>query len=311
MINSVSSKEFENRLKWTLTQKIDHAFGTIDQFYNHHNGKVYVAFSGGKDSTVLLWLTRKLFPDVVGVFSDTGLEFPEIRNFVKLQDNIVWVKPAINFREVINSIGFPVVSKMQAQYIEQYRNGSEYIKKLRWYGKEYNGIVNYKISDSWKFMINAPFKISDKCCDIMKKKPMILYEKESGNYAIIGNMATESIQRKKQYLQHGCNIFNKKNSSSRPLSFFYDTEIWQIIKKYKLKYSSIYDMGYNRTGCMFCLFGVHLESPNRFQLMAKTHPKQYDYCMNKLGVKEVMQYMKLSITPVKCLFPPSRQILMK
>jgi 3'-phosphoadenosine 5'-phosphosulfate sulfotransferase (PAPS reductase)/FAD synthetase len=296
----IESKEFERRLKWTLNQKIDHALGTIDQFYNYHNGKVYVAFSGGKDSTVLLWLVRKIFPEVVGVFSDTGLEFPEIRDFVKLQDNIVWVKPKMNFRKVIEDVGFPVVSKMQAQYIEQYRNGSEHMKKLRWNGKEYNGTVNYKISDDWKFLINAPFKISDKCCSIMKKNPMILYEKESGNHAIIGIMATESIQRKKQYLQDGCNIFEKKHSSSRPLSFFFDTEIWQIINQYKLHYSSIYDLGYKRTGCMFCMFGIHLESPNRFQLMAKTHPKQYDYCMNKLGIKDIMKYMKQPIFPINC-----------
>lgn len=295
----ISSKDYKDRLKWSLLQKIDHALGTIDQFYNYHNGKVYVAFSGGKDSTVLLWLVRKIFPDIVGVFSDTGLEFPEIRDFVKKNKNIIWVKPEMSFKKVIDEYGYPVISKMQAQYIEQYRNGSEHMKKLRMYGKKYNGVINYKISDSWKYMINAPFKISDKCCEIMKKKPMQKYEKENGNYPIIGIMATESIQRKKQYLQDGCNIFDKKKSSSRPLSFFYDHEIWEIIKKYNIPYSSIYNMGYKRTGCMFCMFGVHLESPNRFQLMAKTHPKQYNYCMEKLGIKNVLKFMKQHYSDIK------------
>lgn len=44
---------------------------------------VYVSFSGGKDSTVLLDLVRKLYPSIVAVFVDTGLEYPEIREFVK------------------------------------------------------------------------------------------------------------------------------------------------------------------------------------------------------------------------------------
>lgn len=49
---------------------------------------VYVSFSGGKDSTVLLDIVRKLYPDVLAVYVDTGLEYPEIREFVKSFDNI-------------------------------------------------------------------------------------------------------------------------------------------------------------------------------------------------------------------------------
>ena len=38
--------------------------------------------------------------------------------------------------------------------------------------------------------------------------------------------------------------------------------------------------GCSRTGCMFCGYGCHLEkSPNRFEKMKVTHPKQYDYIM--------------------------------
>lgn len=43
---------------------------------------------------------------------------------------------------------------------------------------------------------------------------------------------------------------------------------------------------------MFCGFGVHLEKgENRFQRMALTHPKQYDYCINRLGLGEVLDYI--------------------
>jgi len=72
---------------------------------------VYVSFSGGKDSTVLLDLVRQEYPNVVAVFVDTGLEFPEIRQFVKLFDNVEWIKPKMTFRQVIEKYGYPFISK--------------------------------------------------------------------------------------------------------------------------------------------------------------------------------------------------------
>ena len=72
---------------------------------------VYVSFSGGKDSTVLLTLARQEYPDMKAVFVDTGLEYPEIREFVKTWDNVEWLRPKMNFRQVIEKYGYPMISK--------------------------------------------------------------------------------------------------------------------------------------------------------------------------------------------------------
>jgi len=72
---------------------------------------VYVSFSGGKDSTVLLHLVREEYPNVKAVFVDTGLEYPEIRQFVKTFDNVDWIKPKMNFKAVIQKYGYPFISK--------------------------------------------------------------------------------------------------------------------------------------------------------------------------------------------------------
>ena len=56
--------------------------------------------------------------------------------------------------------------------------------------------------------------------------------------------------------------------------------------------------GAKRTGCMFCMFGVHLEKqPNRFQRMALTHPKQYAFCIHKLGCGAVLDFLGIPYCP--------------
>jgi len=78
---------------WSLERKIQVTQTRIIDWYQTWDGAVYVSFSGGKDSTVLLDLVRRIYPDVPAVFCDTGLEYPEIRDFVKTKDNVEWIKP--------------------------------------------------------------------------------------------------------------------------------------------------------------------------------------------------------------------------
>ena len=88
-----------------LERKVLITQSRILEWYNYWNGQVYVSFSGGKDSTVLLHIVRNLFPDVEAVFVDTGLEYPELRAFVKTFDNVTCLKPKMNFRQVIDTYG--------------------------------------------------------------------------------------------------------------------------------------------------------------------------------------------------------------
>ena len=111
---------------WELTQKqllpLDIKIRMTEQiiidWYNHYCGDVYVSFSGGKDSTVLLDICRNLFPNIEAVFVDTGLEYPEIREFVKTKKNVTRLHPVkwnrhtrkyerTNFRNVIKEYGYP------------------------------------------------------------------------------------------------------------------------------------------------------------------------------------------------------------
>lgn len=111
MTENVHTKERLRELQaLPLERKILITQTRIIEWYTRYKGQVYVSFSGGKDSTVLLTIARQCFPDIEAVFVDTGLEYPEIRQFVKTFDNVTIIRPKMRFDEVIKKYGYPLIS---------------------------------------------------------------------------------------------------------------------------------------------------------------------------------------------------------
>lgn len=275
---------------------------------------VYVSFSGGKDSTVLLDLVRQDFPSVEAVFVNTGLEYPEIQRFVKTFDNVTILRPTMRFDEVIRKYGYPIISKDISGAIYEVR-----VAKRK--GVDYSALSRYKkLSGTLMFegekspyccekyfpLLDAEFNTSDRCCAVMKKAPVKQYEKKTDKKPIIATMAEESRMRESSWMKTGCNAFNAKRQHSKPMSFWTEQDVLQYIKQNDLPIASVYGeivetdsdgceytanllgekvgsyktTGCARTGCVFCGFGCHLEKePSRFQRLKQTHPRQYEYCI--------------------------------
>jgi len=288
-----------------LERKILISQAKIIEWYQAHGGKVAVSFSGGKDSTVLLDLVRRCYPDVEAVFVDTGLEFPEIKQFVATYDNVTVLRPKMNFREVLDLYGWCYPSKDVATTIYYARRGSAWaVDRLN--GRNSDGSPSkYRGSHyvKWAYLLDSPFKFSAKCCEVMKIKPFAEYEKRSGNKMIVGTMASESARRKQAWLQTGCNAFEAKTPISKPLSFWTEQDVLKYLRDFKVQYSSVYGdiaenskgklytTGETRTGCVFCPIGCHLDKVNRFQRLAITHPKLYDYVINTLELGKLLDYV--------------------
>lgn len=322
--------DLRQRQSLPLPAKVRMTETRIREWYEHFDGNVYVSFSGGKDSTVLAHLVRGLYPDVPLVFSNTGLEYPEIQAFAR-EMGAEFVRPKMMFSEVISTFGYPIISKEVASAIYYARrikngNGQELTvakKRMEMNGERPRnvgggGLKRRQLAgvgeDVEKSMFNkekwlplcrdADFKISHYCCNVMKKNPITAYQKKAHRKPFIGTLTEESRLREQVWLRNGCNAFNATKKTSQPLSFWTEQDILQYIHQNGLKIASVYGeivsvdangfeyvpipgvdcklkcSGCQRTGCVFCAFGAHLDKgETRFQRLAKTHPKQYDYCM--------------------------------
>ena len=115
-------EELRNLQALPLHLKVEKTKARIREWVNFFGvDGVYVSFSGGKDSTVLLTICRELYPDIKAVYCDTGLEYPEIREFVKTWDNVDWIRPKMTFREVCDKYEYPFISKEVSECVSKAR----------------------------------------------------------------------------------------------------------------------------------------------------------------------------------------------
>lgn len=288
-------------VKIKMTQK------RIDQAVSKYgiNG-VYVSFSGGKDSTVLLDICRELYPGILAVYCNTGLEYPEIHHFVKSFDNVKIIYPGMSFVDVIKKYGYPVISKEIAQKIHDAKVGETHGNYLTYAHKQLNGIykskngkTNFYNVKKYKPLLYVDFKISHMCCDVMKKAPFKCFEKSSDKIPIIATMACESKLRESNWMKIGCNSFDTKRPESRPLSFWTEKDIIDYIDIKNIPVCSVYGnivngafTGCKRTGCLYCGFGCHMEKGySRFEILKETHPGLYEYCMYGGEYDENLQWI--------------------
>ena len=263
----------------------------------------------------MLDLVRRVYPDAPAVFIDTGLEYPEIREFVNTIDNVIRLRPEMTFKEVIKNYGYPLISKEVSHKIYEARQKPDGVVAARFEDNSAHALRygNRFSMSKWRWLRDSDIPISHKCCNIMKKKPAKKFERKTGLHPIVATMASESALRRTKWLRTGCNAFDTKRPMSTPMAFWTEQDVLQYIKRFGLNYATVYGdivenergklctTGCDRIGCMVCGFGAHSEKePNRFQRLKQTHPSVWNWAMKSwdsggLGMREVLEYIGVKV----------------
>ena len=284
-----------------LDDRIRDACHRIEELYYETNGKCYVSFSGGKDSTVLLALIKMceeiltIPPNSIpAVFSNTGIEMQVTIDFVQwvkenYYPNVVTIRPVKSFDWVMKNCGKPLKSKMKSKDLHQYFCGkrSESLLLLL-LGLTGNGKMcsKHKIGDGDMHLLHDNLGIipSAKCCDWMKKKPFEKYAKDSGMLGCLqGVRQGEGGARDSAVtvrLFHGgklCTWVKNGIIQKAPLIDWSSEDIEEFIEKYNVPLSKAYtEFGFQRTGCCACPFArdvdrnleyLYYHEPNRYKAM--------------------------------------------
>ncbi|MDO5479685.1 MAG: hypothetical protein Q4G23_11050, partial [Clostridia bacterium] len=149
----------------------------------------------------------------------------------------------------------------------------------------------------------APFKVSDRCCEIMKEAPSRRYQKEHDIYPFLGLMQIEGGQRRFSLRKYGCNYVGKDTVRSCPFNYFSRQDLLTLALDIKAPVPEIYGeivkdpdgklrtTKAQRTGCNMCGFGIHLESrPHRFDRLKERNPKYWHFLMYECVEDETGKY---------------------
>ena len=159
----------------------------IEELYKETEGKCYLSYSGGKDSTVILALIKQCvelgtLPEegIPAVFCNTGIELGATIEFVKWckdswYSNIEIIRPKTSFAKVLTDYGKPMKSKMKSELLSRYQHthntdtcSFKYLLGVNDSGKTY---AKTKIADKDMHLLHPDFdiKVSNECCHQLKK----------------------------------------------------------------------------------------------------------------------------------------------
>lgn len=312
-------KKKEQRARFTAIQKLPYEVKLERQkrraweFYENIQSmdmNCHVSVGGLDSITLYLWL--KSIGIYVPAISVSGVEDKSIQRIHK-ELGIERIKSYKSKIEVLNEVGFPVISKKIAGRIDLLQHPTEKNKTVR------HAIITGECGEQGHFAKNsrmqlpkkwlelfggpenetegvqyktAPFLVSNKCCYFLKEKPCDDWAKEHNSHPYLGMMSSEGGQREDALIEHGCNYYGKTVMRSAPFAPFTRQDLLRLAVELEVPVPEIYGTierkpdgtlyttKAQRTGCSMCGFGIHMEKrPHRFDMLRERNEKEWEFWM--------------------------------
>lgn len=268
--------------EFILTDRLD-MIRKVTQKYGEEN--FYISFSGGKDSTIAHHLIDMALPNnkIPRVFINTGIEYLDmvkhVKELAKNDKRIVICNSGVHITKMLKEYGYPFKSKEHAEKVSIFQS-SGYGKTVMIYitGKKQNGEKAFMKCPKklfYQFTKANKLKISDKCCDKLKKEVANKYQKQNKkSIAVLGTRIAEGGTRR---VHKECVVFDRNNKLKifKPINPCNDEWCDWFIEKYNIKLCKLYYPPFNfkRTGCAGCPFALDLQ--DQLNIMEKLLPIDY------------------------------------
>lgn len=243
----------------------------------------YISYSGGKDSTVLHYLIDEALPGnrIPRVYADTGIEYNAVKAFVQSMaendDRITIIKPSVNIKQMLERDGYPFKSKEYSHVLSVYqRSGmTDTVKRYLYVDR---GKYHCPKALEYQFSGKLDLKVSDKCCQRIKKDPFKKWEKDHcRSIAITGMMASEGGRRANM---QSCIITDKEGCLKKFHPLLKVSEAWEewYIQERGIELCKLYYPPYSfkRTGCKGCPYALGLQE--QLEVMYTLMPEEYKQC---------------------------------
>lgn len=285
-------------LKLPHDRKLEHARKIIRKTVD--SGMSWaLSYSGGKDSTVLSHLTvMDMGLRIPHVMSNTRMEYPETMVMVnrwysmlrKLGVECHTVFPDMRPGEVWKKYGLPLWSKEIAyKYRKFAASKSDRIPDT----------VPAQYASDFHKAKAAGIRITDQCCDILKKRPIKRFDKANGIKGhLTGVRCAESRIRRLAWIQKGAMYYASTHHHwvANPLAFWTEADVLSYLERNHIKILAP-DTCTGGSGCVTCMFGCTSRAregtPNALQDLKTRNPRMWQTALDKWGYREALDFLEI------------------